>query len=100
MAAQETTGSLIKMTHRISGQVVYLGAVQTGDERTPFEPIARTLEFETTPFHSLEDAREHTFPDADGAAAVLNDMPEFHETKNIEYEIVEVQLRVAPENPS
>jgi len=43
------TGFLIKMTHRKKGAqppVVYLGAVQTGDERTPFAPIERTLDFE------------------------------------------------------
>jgi len=65
------------MTHRKSGVVGYIGAVQTGDERTPFEPIERTIDYEVTVFgSSLEDAREHTFPDADFAAAAIGTLPE------------------------
>ena len=41
---------LIKMTHRQSKQVVYIGAIQVGVEDSPFEPIQRTIDYETTEF--------------------------------------------------
>jgi hypothetical protein len=77
-------GYVIEVKHRAGGSK-YIGTVPTESGEPNVE------DFENTMFDSLEEASKFPFPTAEVAAYVVQTFPP---TKNLDYEVVEVEEEV------
>ena len=78
-------GFIVKMTHKVSGESVYYGAIPM--DRIPVEHREDDADFQTHVFHTLDGAKEFSFPSVFAATSCLAGLGH---TKNLDFEIVEV----------
>ena len=73
-AEAEQKPCVIKMTHKKTGQIAFMGSVPFKDEH------------ENTEFQKFEEAKRYPYPSHDVAAAVI---ASFDRTRNIQYSVVD-----------